>query len=107
MAALHTVVQEGDSILLKCDKVYKPAVVTKGRLVMWCALFGVNSLHPNFLRHVNISKQRVSLCDLIGYKYGTSLKLHSNKLSLVDCPSTKGDYPFVLVTMLADSKSSQ
>ncbi|XP_065901046.1 tRNA (adenine(58)-N(1))-methyltransferase non-catalytic subunit TRM6-like isoform X2 [Dysidea avara] len=70
MAACHTVVQEGDAILLRCDKAYKPAVVTKGR-------------------HINISKQRVSLCDLIGYNYGTSLKLHNNKLSPMDSPSIK------------------
>jgi len=44
MAELHTVVQEGDAVLLKCDKVYKPAVVTKGGLVMCCALFGMHTV---------------------------------------------------------------
>lgn len=34
-------VQEGDAVLLRCDKVYKPAVVEKGKYVPWCALFGI------------------------------------------------------------------
>lgn len=34
-------VQEGDAVLLRCDKLYKPAVVEKGKYVEWCALFRI------------------------------------------------------------------
>lgn len=34
-------VKEGDAILLRCDKVYKPAIVEKGRYDPWCALFRI------------------------------------------------------------------
>ena len=34
-------VREGDAILLRCDKVYKPAVVERGKYVLWCALFRI------------------------------------------------------------------
>lgn len=41
MAESHGVVQEGDAVLLRCDKVYKPAVAINGRLVKWCVLFRI------------------------------------------------------------------
>ena len=34
-------VQDGDAILLRCDKIYKPAVVERGKYVLWCALFRI------------------------------------------------------------------